>query len=214
MPLFITFEGTEGCGKSTQIRRLAEALQQRGLSVHLTREPGGTPLADRIRQLLLDPDSDGLVPMAELLLYLASRAQHVQEIIRPALARGEIVLCDRFTDATRAYQGFGRGLDEAAIETLNRLATDGLEPDLTLWLDLPVEEGLQRSLRRHADSPDSREDRLEREALAFHQRLYRGYAELARRFPHRIRRIDAGGSPDEVFDRILQAVPTHGGMTP
>ena len=146
--MFLTFEGIEGCGKSTQVRLLAQTLTAAGHQVMLTREPGGCPIADQVRSVLLDAANRAMVPMTELLLYGAARAQHLAEVIRPALSQGKIVLCDRFSDATRAYQSFGRGLDRQTIETLNDLACNGISPDLTLLLDCPVEVGLGRARQR------------------------------------------------------------------
>jgi dTMP kinase len=203
MSLFISFEGIEGCGKTTQIRLLADRLRRSGLEVLVTREPGGCPIADAIRGILLHPGSSALVPRAELLLYAAARAQHVDEVIRPALTRGTLVLCDRFIDATVAYQGGGRGLDPSLIASLNTLATDGLLPNLTLLLDMPAEEGLQRARQRNAASPE--EDRFERETLDFHRRVRNGYLQLARQH-ERFMVIDATGSVDTVAERIGKAV--------
>jgi dTMP kinase len=202
--MFITLEGIEGSGKSTQLRRLADYLRQRGKTVLTTREPGGCPIADAIRQILLHPANTAMVPRAELLLYAAARAQHVAEVIRPALERGEVVLCDRFLDATMAYQGYGRGLDLPLIEELNRLATGGLLPDLTLLLDMPAEEGLRRARRRN-DLSATEEGRFEAEALEFHRRVRSGYLELAGR-QRRFRVIEASGAQDEVGRRIWDAV--------
>jgi len=203
MSFFITFEGIEGCGKTTQIRLLAERLRQGGLEVVVTREPGGCPIADAIRSILLDPCNSALVPRAELLLYAAARAQHVAEIIRPALTRGGLVLCDRFTDATVAYQGFGRGLDAACIDSLNAMATDGIVPDLTILLDMPAEEGLRRARRRNTLTPE--EDRFERESLAFHHRVRAAYLQLARE-QKRFVVIDADGSIETVAQRVAATV--------
>lgn len=203
MSFFITFEGIEGCGKTTQIRLLAERLQQSGMEVLVTREPGGCPIADAIRSILLHPDSSALVPRAELLLYAAARAQHVDEVIRPTLSRGSIVLCDRFIDATVAYQGGGRGLDPSLIASLNALATDGLTPDLTLLLDMPVEAGLDRARKRNTSTPE--EDRFEQEAIEFHCRVRNEYLQLARQHS-RFMVIDAVGSVAAVAERIATAV--------
>ncbi|MDP2400580.1 MAG: dTMP kinase [Actinomycetota bacterium] len=198
--LLITFEGGEGCGKSTQITLLTDALKSTGLGVIIVREPGGTLLGEGIRTLLLDPDSYGAVDIrAELLLYEASRAQLVTERIRPALATGEAVICDRFTDSTLAYQGFGRGLPLDEINSLNSMATGGLQPDLTIVLDLPVEVGLARATAQGAD-------RLEAEELAFHERVRGGFLELADAQPDRMVVIDAAGSEREVHQSVMAAV--------
>ena len=204
MPLFINFEGTEGCGKSRQIGFLADQLRQLGYLVCTTREPGGCAIADAIRQILLDPRSAGMVATTELLLYAAARAQHVADVIRPALARDEIVLCDRFADATLAYQGYGRGLDQATIRHLSELATDGLQPDLTLLLELPLETGLERAICRNSGAARD-EGRFEQEALAFHERVCDGYHELARG-EERFRVISATGSIGDVAARIRRTV--------
>ena len=179
MSFFITFEGIEGSGKTTQLLLLQAYLQALGYQVAATREPGGCPISDAIRALLLNPENDNMAARTELLLYSAARAQHVDEVIRPALAEGKIVLCDRFSDATTVYQGAGRGLDLAQLETINKFATDGLVPDLTLLLDYPVEAGLQRARTRNRNDKLEAEGRFELEALAFHQRIRHGYLELA-----------------------------------
>lgn len=202
---FITFEGIEGSGKSTQLRRLRDALRSRGLAPLLTREPGGCPIADAIRRILLDPEHGTLVPRAELLLYAAARAQHVDEIIRPALQRGDMVLCDRFSAATVAYQGYGRGLDARLIDHLNRLACSDVVPNLILLFDLPAEIGLQRALARNQACQLAHEGRFEAEALAFHQRVRHGYLALATAQPHWVV-LDASGSEAEVGTRVLEAV--------
>jgi len=204
MSRFITFEGTEGCGKSTQLLRLADHLRTRGYSVCTTREPGGCPISDAIRGILLTPESRDMAPLTELYLYAAARAQHVTEVIRPALARGEIVLCDRFSDATLAYQGYGRGLDLEQIRAMNHEASSGLEPDLTVLLDIPLETGLSRALTRNHAGGDA-EGRFEQEALDFHQRVRNGYLELARQH-QRVRVISARGGIDEVAGRIRQVI--------
>jgi dTMP kinase len=205
MSLFITFEGIEGSGKTTQIRLLAERLGTVGKAVVATREPGGCPIADMIRQILLAPGNGALVPRAELLLYAAARAQHVDEVIIPALKEGKIVLCDRFIDATLAYQGHGRQLDAALIDRLNQLATGGLSPDLTLLLDMPAEKGLRRARQRNEDQNLGNEDRFEQESLAFHSRVRQGYLFLAEG-QKRFRRIDAEGTAEEVAMRIAAVV--------
>jgi dTMP kinase len=205
--LFITFEGPEGSGKSTQLARAADYLAVQGRRVVATREPGGGPLADKIRAVLLDANHAALTPMAELCLYVAGRAQHVAERIRPALAESAIVLCDRFTDSTWAYQGYARGLGVELVEKLNDLATGGLTPDLTLLYDLPVELGLTRA-RQRADrlAPVEREDRFEREELAFHQRLREGYLLLAAKHPARFRVIDGAPNAGIVWEQTRAAL--------
>lgn len=211
MGQFITFEGVEGCGKTTQIRLLADALESSGKSITLTREPGGCPISDKIRAILLDASNSEMTPSAELLLYAAARAQHINEVISPALKRGRIVLCDRFTDATLAYQGFGRGLDLDLITNLNETATGGCRPDLTILMDCPVEIGLERAVARieagsAADRNHLREERFERESLDFHQRVRNGYLKLAADAPERFIVIDGSGTVAEISNRILQAV--------
>ncbi len=177
--VFITFEGPEGSGKSTHIRLLADYLRARGRRVLLTREPGGTALAAGIRKLLLD-GGEGLSPMAELFLYEADRVQHVQETLTPALRRGTIVLCDRYTDSTLAYQGFGRRLDMKAVKSLNAIAAAGLSPDLTILLDVSAARGLKLAKKKK-----KRHDRLERAGLAFHKRVRTGFLHLAKKEPKR-----------------------------
>ena len=194
--MFITFEGPEGSGKSTQIKLLTTYLQNKGWSVITTREPGGTPIGDQIRACLHDVNNTAMTPSAELLLYSASRAQLVGELIRPALAQGQIVLCDRYADSTLAYQGYGRGLDLASLHQITHFATGGLQPDLTLLLDLDVEAGLARR-----QSGGEEMNRLDREAVAFHQRVHRGYFQLVKTAPHRWVVIDA--------DRPIEAVQTE-----
>ncbi|MBI5230754.1 MAG: dTMP kinase [Coriobacteriales bacterium] len=197
--VFVTFEGCEGCGKSTQIRRLADSLEAVGIDVLVTREPGGTSVGEHIRGLLLDPDTGPITPRAELLLYEASRAQIVEEVIRPALDAGKVVLCDRFADSSTAYQSYGRGLDLAEVERLNDAATAGLAPDRTIVLDVDAAVGLERATGAGAD-------RLEAEDLAFHERVREGFLEIARRHPERVRVIAAAGTPDEVADRVAAAL--------
>jgi len=204
--VFITFEGTEGSGKTTQLRKLAERLP----SAIATKEPGGTPIGDRIRAILLDPQSVGMDPTTELFLYAASRRQHVAELIRPALARGSVVLCDRYTDSLLAYQGFGRLLDLDELRTLNDWATSRLVPDLTLLFDLPEEVGLRRARSRNDSSAALQdESRFEAEDLRFHQRVREGYRSLALAEPQRFVVIDADGTPDEVFARMTSELATR-----
>jgi dTMP kinase len=199
---FVVFEGVEGAGKTTQIHQTADWLQSWGSqdkSVIITREPGGTKLGRQIRELLLDDPDSWVSNRTELLLYGADRAQHVESVIRPHLDRGDIVLCDRFTDSTIAYQGYGRGFDRDEIDRVNQLATGGLESDLTFWLDLDVEIGLRRVLSR------GKPDRMELATLDFHQRVRQGYQELANIYPNRIVRIDANQS-ELVVQMEIQAI--------
>ncbi len=200
--LFITLEGPEGSGKSTQIRSLATALRRAGFFVVQTREPGGTPLAEAIRELLLrSSPREPIAPQTEALLILAARSQHVARLIRPMLKRGAIVLCDRFSDSTLAYQGFGRGLNRAWLEAANNAATEGLAPDLTLLLDLPVEVGLAR--RRAAMG---RQNRLDREADRFHRLVRHGFLTLARQSPRRIRVVDADRPARDIRAELMTVV--------
>jgi len=196
--LFITLEGGDGVGKTTQQALLAERLRQEGYACLCAREPGGTALGKALRDLLLY--GDPLNRTTELLLCAADRAEHVSKVIAPALAAGQVVVCDRFTDSTLAYQGYGRGLDFGKIRQLNHLATGGLQPHLTLWLDLPPEVGLARKRIP---------DRLEQERLEFHRRVYQGFQVLAASEPQRIVRIDAEGSPAEVAARIWSVVESR-----
>ena len=199
--LFITLEGIEGAGKSTVARSVCEWLGRHAIHATLTREPGGTPLAERVRQVVLERGEERLSSATETLLMFAARGIHLENLIRPALERGECIVCDRFTDATRAYQGAGRGVDAAWIESLARQVQSGLEPDCTLLLDLPVPLGLERARRRRAGAAD----RFEAEAEAFFERVRAGYLELARRQPQRIHVIDAS-LPLEAVERQVAAV--------
>lgn len=197
---FITFEGVEGCGKSTQIELLKTHLESKGHHVLVTREPGGVPIAEAIRAVLLDTGHTAMSPIAELLLYEAARAQIVEEIIRPALESGQVVLCDRFADSTTAYQGAGRGLSMDDIERLHRLVTRGVWPDLTFVLDLPVEQGLARVRNR------GRADRMEQQALEFHQRVRQGYLDIAAREPGRVKVITGAQSIETIAAAIREQV--------
>ncbi len=205
--LFITFEGIEGSGKTTQIKKLREYLESTGRPVLATREPGGTPLADRIRDLILSNRSEKVNPKAELFLYLASRAQHVHSVIKPALRQGLTVICDRFADATIAYQGYGRELDLDFLENLNQYATGGLKPDLTVLIDLPAREGLSRVSRARGEM-----DRLESEGIEFHEKVRRGYLELASREPERIFVVDGRGSEEDIFAEITRELARRFGI--
>jgi dTMP kinase len=203
--LFITFEGGEGCGKTTQMQVLLTHLRATGRDAVETRDPGGTPIGKEIRSLLLDPAYGETAAITELFLYEASRAQLVHEVIRPALAAGRIVLCDRFTDSTVAYQGYGRGLDMDLIARLNALTADGLRPDLTFLLDLEPEAGLTRAAQRVA--PDAgRHDRIEGEVLGFHQRVRAGYRAIAAADTDRVVLLDAARGMAEIADLIRRRV--------
>ncbi|MCJ1884444.1 dTMP kinase [Pseudomonas sp. LA21] len=200
--LFITLEGPEGAGKSTNREYLAERLRERGIEVQLTREPGGTPLAERIRELLLSPSDEAMAVDTELLLVFAARAQHIAEVIRPALARGAVVLCDRFTDATYAYQGGGRGLPVERIAQLESFVQGDLRPDLTLVFDLPVEIGLSRAAAR------GRLDRFEQEGRAFFEAVRSTYLDRARAEPARYRIVDAAQPLADVQRSLDTLLPT------
>ena len=193
---FITIEGGEGAGKSTMMGRVADWLENAGHRVIRTREPGGTELAEKLREILLDRNNISLSGRAELLLMFAARAQHLEELIRPALARGDWVLCDRFTDATWAYQGGGRELPRDEIESLEMLVHGDIQPDLTLLLDLPVELGLKRAARR------SQADRFEQESTLFFERVRAAYLERAQAAPGRFAVIDAAGNMEQVWSQI------------
>ncbi len=213
MVRLITFEGGDGTGKTTHLKNLASHLSGLGLSCVLTREPGGTPLGKLIREVLVEVGMQPLTSPTELFLYLADRAQHVETVIRPAIADGKIVLCDRYTDSTLAYQGYGRGLDLALLRQLNAIANRGVEPNLTFLLDCPVEVSLSRTTQRRskAGGARGREDRFERESRDFHERVRAGFLELARAEQARFRVVDASRSVHEVtleiaslMDRELQ----------
>ncbi|MGJ5674619.1 MAG: dTMP kinase [Nostochopsis sp.] len=194
----IVFEGVEGCGKTTQIQLCSEWLQSLGISVLVTREPGGTSLGLELRRLLLQKSPEqSIADRTELLLYTADRSQHVEEELIPNLAAGKTILCDRYTDSTIAYQSYGRGLDMSLIHQLNSIATNGLESDITLWLDLDVEIGLARKR-----GTSTMLDRIEQEAIAFHRRIQQGYTELAKTHPHRIVRINANANVEIVQKQI------------
>jgi len=198
--MFITLEGPEGSGKSSQLPDLAEFLSGQGWDVLTTREPGGTPIGDQIRQILMRLDNQELHPRTEILLFLASRAQLVEQVIKPALREGKLVLCDRFGDSTLAYQGYGHGLNLDTLRTMLDFATDKLKPDLTLLLDVDVETGLQRKRK------EDEWNRLDAYALAFHQRVREGYHELCRQEPERWRVIDAMQPKEAVQLALRQAV--------
>jgi dTMP kinase len=209
---FITFEGLDGCGKSTQLAKLATLLTAQGQPVVLTREPGGTPTGEKIRQLLLDTSTSSLAPFAELALMFAARAQHIAEVIQPALAEGRIVLCDRFTDSTEAYQGGGRKLGSEAVLALHRILCGNLWPELTTLMDSDVTMSVDRARRRNKtqagkkDATKSDENRFEQESRAFFGRVRTAYLAIAAREPHRMIVVDARGTPEQTHKQILDVV--------
>jgi dTMP kinase len=205
---FITFEGVDGSGKTTQLKTLESHLLARGKSCISTREPGGTSLGKLVRQALLEVSKQPITSPAELFLYLADRAQHVQEVIVPALEQGKVVLCDRYTDSTLAYQGYGRGIDLELLRSLTDIASRGVRPDLTLLFDCPIEIGLSRTLQRQsqATTKRNREDRFEREKIEFHENVRKGFLELARAEPQRFRIINAARSDAEVGQEIKNII--------
>jgi dTMP kinase len=201
---FITFEGIEGSGKSTQIARLAHVLRGEGAAVTVSREPGGSPIGDAIRTILLDPANTAMAPMTELLLYSAGRAQHVAEVITPALTRGDVVLVDRFADSTRAYQGAARQIDATVVERITAQATGGLEPDQTFLIDLPVDIGLARVKERQGPG-----DRLEQESKNFHEAVRQAYLTLAEKHAGRFIIIDGTKNEDEIHRMVVENIRTH-----
>ncbi|MBE9049833.1 dTMP kinase [Nostocales cyanobacterium LEGE 11386] len=197
----IVFEGVEGCGKTSQMQLCCQWLQSLGISVVVTREPGGTELGLHLRHLLLEKvENKPIAEVTELLLYAADRSQHVEQELKPNLAQGKYILCDRYTDSTTAYQGYGRGLNMSLINQLNYIATGGLESDLTIWLDVDVEVGLARKKGDEAGL-----DRIEQEAIAFHRRVQQGYAQLAASYPSRIVRVD-GSLSQESVQQVIQGI--------
>lgn len=206
--LFITFEGGEGAGKSTQCKRLKICLEEMGHNVVLTREPGGTPEAEKIRDLLVQRDGGNWTPMAECLLFFAARQMHVETLIKPALAAGKIVISDRFTDSTIAYQGFGHGFDISTIRHIEAITLKDFAPDITFLLDLPVEAGLLRSLKQKniATGRENTEDRFEKLDTVFHEKLRQGFLTLARENTSRMHVVDATQDVDSVFLSIKAQV--------
>jgi len=204
--LFITFEGIEGCGKSTQARLLVHRLEREGIPCILTMEPGGTPVGQEIRRILLDSRNQGLSPLCELLLYEADRALHMETVILPALAGGKWVVCDRFFDATTAYQGYARGQERPFIRSLNEKASHGIRPDLTFLIDCPVEVGLRRALKRNSLMEQVGQDRFEREEMAFHTAVRKGYLSLAEEEQERFAVLDGTLGEDELAERIFSSV--------
>ncbi len=199
--MFITFEGPDGSGKSTQLRMLASALREEGIEVITTREPGGTEIGDQIRAVIMNMKNKAMDPRTELLLFNASRAQLVEELIRPALAAGKIILCDRYADSTMAYQGYGHGLDKDALRRLLNFATGGLKPDLTLLFDISAEAGLKRRQANHDEW-----NRMDDYALQFHERVRGGFLELAAADPERWTVLDADRDPGVIHAEVLDIV--------
>jgi dTMP kinase len=206
---FITFEGIEGSGKTTQMRLLYEHLRDRDVPVVVTREPGGTVIGERIRAILLDPTTKGLIPRAELFLYGAARLQHIEEVIQPAIDAGKTVLCDRFMDATVAYQGYGRGIPLSEVKVMSSLVTVDLRPDLTILLDLPVETGLRRARERNEADAASATSRFEQEDLEFHQRVREGYLAVAAADRARVRIVPA----DQPIEKVARQVQSIAGKS-
>ncbi len=205
--MFITLEGIEGAGKTTQVKHIVAYLKSKGYGCVVTREPGATHIGKKIRKILLDPESRDLDPLTELLLYMADRVQHVKEIITPALSAGKVVLCDRFFDATVVYQGYARGIDIGLINKVHELVLDGLKPDITILLDLPVEIGLSRAWEQiKTGTRNGNETRFEEETLAFHQKVRASYLKLASLEPDRFRIIDATQNEDKVRRDIIAAL--------
>ena len=204
---FITIEGPDGCGKATQPELLVKAPREEGRGVIVTREPGGTRVGEEIRSLVLSAKFKEMRPLTELLLMSASRSQHVLEKIAPALKEGKIIVCSRFTDATIAYQGYGRGFDIPLIEKVNVIATTGVWPDLTIILDIDVREGLRRAIKTDkAEARSGEGDRLESEEIGFHERVRAGYLEVAKKYPARVKVIDASGTIEEVRAAVMKEV--------
>ena len=204
--LFITLEGIEGCGKSTQARRLVDRLEGAGVSCILTLEPGGTPIGKEIRRILLDSKNQDLSPLSELLLYEADRALHMEMVIKPALVKKKWVVCDRFFDATTAYQGYARGQDNELIRLLNEKASLGIRPDITFLIDCPVEVGLERALKRNEIMEQGGQDRFEREEMNFHQAVREGYLSIAENEPARFMVVDGTLGVDELEGMIFEHI--------
>jgi dTMP kinase len=198
---FITFEGIEGCGKTSQVKLLVKYLEEKGLRVLMTREPGGTAISEAVREILLSTDFSNMHPHTEVLLYLAGRAQHVSEVIKPALEAGTIIICDRFSDSTFVYQCLVRGIDIHMIETINRFATENISPHITFVLDVDPAEGLRRAKARNQKNMRE-EDRMEREAMDFHQRVREGYLKWAAEYPDRIFVVRSDREKEEVHTEI------------
>lgn len=203
--LFITVEGTDGSGKTTQMQRMEKYLMDMGREVIMVREPGGTDISEKIRPIILDPASTEMSSTTEMLLYAASRAQLVNEVIKPALEAGKIIICDRFVDSTYSYQGYGRGIEMNILETVNNIAIAGTMPDLTLFFDISPKVALERRMAASAA------DRIENEGQGFQQRVYEGYLKLAEKYPQRIRRIDGNRSVEKVWDEVRALIDLFSG---
>lgn len=201
---FVTFEGCEGVGKSTQVKKLKEYLASRGINAVFTREPGGTPISEQIRTIILDPENKSMDDVTELMLYAAARRQHTQEFIKPRLENGETVICDRYIDSTTAYQGYARGLGSETVENLNALAVGDVNIDLTIFLDLPPERAFDRKGGRDEG------DRLENEKMEFHKRVYDGFCKIAEKNPLRVVRVDASGSKQQTHEKIIKTLIERG----
>jgi len=202
--IFITFEGIEGSGKSTLLYNVAAAMRRTGLDPLLTREPGGTSLGVALRKVLLNPEMEEISSVAELMLFAADRAQHVSRVIKPALEEGQIVLCDRFSDATAAYQGYGRKIPLKVIAAIDQLATMGVKPHMTVLLDLSVDTGLTRARTRNDQSSDASESRIDEEEMEFHRRVRDGYLELSGNEPDRFIVVDAMEKPDQLSEQVVK----------
>ncbi|MCE5309464.1 MAG: dTMP kinase [Acidobacteriales bacterium] len=204
--LFLNFEGMDGCGKTTQARMAAERLRKEGYEVLESVEPGGTPIGQQVRRILLDPANEELAPRAELLLYFACRAQNVEQWVKPALDRGAVVVTDRFTDSTMAYQGYGRGLGREIVITLDRIACQGVAPDLTIIVDIDLETSLARARARNRTVADNHETRMDEQAAEFYRRVRAGYQEMVQLEPHRFAVVDGRGDIDTVARGVWQAI--------
>ena len=207
--IFITFEGIEGSGKTTLMGLVAEALSRDGHEIVVTREPGGTDLGMALRRVLLDPTMEGINPVAELMLFAADRSQHIAETIGPALEKGQTILCDRFSDATVAYQGYGRGLPLETVIAVDEQARGSLRPDLTVLIDLPVQRGLARARARNQANPQNRESRIDEEELDFHNRVREGYLVISRREPDRFMVLDGLQSPEKLCHLVAQKIASR-----
>ena len=205
--MFITFEGPDGSGKTTQIHRLIPVLQEKGLDIVQTREPGGTEIGDQIRSVIMNMKNKSMHPRAEILLFCASRAQLVEELIRPSLREGKFVLCDRYADSTMAYQGYGHGLDRETLSQLLNFATGGLKPDLTLLFDISAEAGLRRRLSNHEEW-----NRMDDYALQFHERVRSGYLAMAAAEPERWAVINADRTPEEIHEEVVSVITARAAL--